>query len=56
MRGTRIEMEVEICTTNLANKTKCMNTIAWKKLDSLWRHIVVTASAICEVKPEHPRL
>jgi hypothetical protein len=26
MRGTRIEMEVEICATNLANKTKCMST------------------------------
>jgi hypothetical protein len=31
MRGTRIEKEVEICATNLANKTKCMskNTKKW---------------------------
>jgi hypothetical protein len=28
LRGNRIEKEVEICGTNLANKTKCMNTIA----------------------------
>jgi hypothetical protein len=28
MRGTRIENEVEICATNLANKTKCMYTNA----------------------------
>jgi hypothetical protein len=26
MRGTRREKEVEICATNLANKTNCMNT------------------------------
>jgi hypothetical protein len=26
MHGTRIENEVEICATNLANKTKCMST------------------------------
>jgi hypothetical protein len=30
MRGTRIEKEVEMCSTNLANKTKCMNTNAKK--------------------------
>jgi hypothetical protein len=30
MRGTRIEKEVEICATNLANKTKCMSTNAKK--------------------------
>jgi hypothetical protein len=31
--GTRIEKEVEICATNLANKTKCRSTNAkkWKK-------------------------
>jgi hypothetical protein len=34
MRGTRIEKEVEICFTNLANKTKCMstNTKKWKTI------------------------
>jgi hypothetical protein len=33
MRGTEIEKEVEICATNLANKTKCMSTHAkkWEK-------------------------
>jgi hypothetical protein len=30
MRGTRIEKEVQICATNLANKTKCMSTNAKK--------------------------
>jgi hypothetical protein len=30
MRGTRIEMEVEIYATNLANITKCMSTNAQK--------------------------
>jgi hypothetical protein len=28
MRETRIEKEVEICATNLANETKCMSTNA----------------------------
>jgi hypothetical protein len=28
--GTGIENEVEICATNLTNKTKCMNTNAMK--------------------------
>jgi hypothetical protein len=34
MRGTRIEKEVEICATNLANKTKCMSTNPnkWEKI------------------------
>jgi hypothetical protein len=33
MRGTRIEKGVEICATNLTNKTMCMNTNAkkWEK-------------------------
>jgi hypothetical protein len=31
MRGTRIEKEVEICATNLTNKTKCMSTNAKKR-------------------------
>jgi hypothetical protein len=30
MLGTRIERDVEICATNLANKTKCMSTNAKK--------------------------
>jgi hypothetical protein len=30
MHGTRIEMEVEICATNLAQETKCMSTNAKK--------------------------
>jgi hypothetical protein len=30
MRGSRIEKQVEICATNLANKAKCMNTNAKK--------------------------
>jgi hypothetical protein len=28
MRGTGIEEEVEICATNITNKTKCMSTNA----------------------------
>jgi hypothetical protein len=33
MHGTRIEKEVEICATNLANRSKCVSTNAkkWKK-------------------------
>jgi hypothetical protein len=34
MRGTGIEKEVEICATNLTNKSKCKNTIA-KKLENI---------------------
>jgi hypothetical protein len=30
MRGTGIEKEVEICATNITNKTKCMSTNAMK--------------------------
>jgi hypothetical protein len=30
MRGTWTEKEVEICATNLANKSKCMNINAKK--------------------------
>jgi hypothetical protein len=37
MRGTRIEKEVEIYATNLANKTKCMSTNANK-----WKNSVKT--------------
>jgi hypothetical protein len=34
MRGTRIEKELEICATNLANETKWMSTNAkkWKTI------------------------
>jgi hypothetical protein len=41
MRGTRIENEVEIHATNLANKTKCMSTNAekWKNYPGLRRLI-----------------
>jgi hypothetical protein len=28
MSGTGIEKEIEICGTNIANKTKCMSTTA----------------------------
>jgi hypothetical protein len=34
MRGTRIEKEVEIYATSIANETKCMNTNAWKNGNS----------------------
>jgi mannitol/fructose-specific phosphotransferase system IIA component len=39
MRGTGIEKEVEICATNITNKTKCMSTTA-KKLKKivLWNN------------------
>jgi hypothetical protein len=37
MRGTGIEKELEICATNITNKTKCMSTHAkeWKKSASI---------------------
>jgi hypothetical protein len=45
MRGTGIEKEVEICATNLTNRTKCMSTHAkkWKKLceDMSWHKALV---------------
>jgi hypothetical protein len=46
MRRTRREKEVEICATNLTNKTKCMSTNAkkWKTLCAdflLWKKNVV---------------
>jgi hypothetical protein len=33
MRGTGIEKEVDICATNITNKTECMSTHAkeWKR-------------------------
>jgi hypothetical protein len=45
MRGTRIEGELEIYATNLANKAKCMGTNI-KKWKNLWRYVVSTASTI----------
>jgi hypothetical protein len=63
MRGNGIELEVEICATNITNKTKCMSTNAkkWGNIcgdmgKHLWRHVVSTISAISGVKPEHSRL
>jgi hypothetical protein len=56
MHGTRIEKEVEICATNLANKTKCMSTNAKKCGKNLRRHLLFTISEICGVKAEHSRL
>jgi hypothetical protein len=55
MRGTRIEKEVEICATNLTNKTKCMriNAKNWEK--HLLRHVGSNTGPICGVKPEHSR-
>jgi hypothetical protein len=31
MHGTGIEREVDICATNVPNKTKCMSTNAMKR-------------------------
>jgi hypothetical protein len=42
MIGTKIEKEVQICATNLANETKCMSTNA-KKL----KKNVKTCSTYC---------
>jgi hypothetical protein len=55
MRGTGIEKEVEICATNLANKTKCMSTSAKKWGEKNVKNVVSITSAICGVKPEHWR-
>jgi hypothetical protein len=35
MRGTVIEKEVEICATNITNKTKCMSTNVMKQREKL---------------------
>jgi hypothetical protein len=35
MRGTRLEKEVAIYATNLANNTKCMSTNAQKKCERI---------------------
>jgi hypothetical protein len=42
MRGTGIEKEVEICATNITNKTKCMSTNAKR-----WN------SAVCQRRAGH---
>jgi citrate synthase len=55
MSGTGMENEVEICATNITNKTKCKSIIE-KKWKKTVRHVVSTTSAICGVKPEHSRL
>jgi hypothetical protein len=42
MRGTGMEKEVEICATNITNKTKCKSTIA-KKLspaELAWSRVI----------------
>jgi hypothetical protein len=41
MRGTGMEKEVEICATEITDKTKCKSTIA-KKWKNLLRHVVST--------------
>jgi hypothetical protein len=33
MRGSRIQKEIEILATYLANKTKCMSTSVQKKME-----------------------
>jgi hypothetical protein len=55
MRGTGIEKAVEICATNITNKTKCTSTHA-KKWENFVKTCTNTTSAICGVKPEHSRL
>jgi hypothetical protein len=55
MRGTRIEKEVEICATDLANKTKCMNANA-KKWKKFLKTCLSTANTICGVKSKPSRL
>jgi hypothetical protein len=46
MRGNGIEEEVEICATNILNKTKCMSNYA-KKLKKFVKTCSNTTSAIC---------
>jgi hypothetical protein len=40
MRGNRIEKQVEICATNLANKSNCMSNNAKKWEKSVKTYIV----------------
>jgi hypothetical protein len=55
MRGTGIEKAVEICATNITNKTECTSTHA-KKWETFLKTCSNTTSDICGVKPEHLRL
>jgi hypothetical protein len=47
MHGTGMEKEVEICATNITNKTKCKNIIA-KKWNGFQKRIIM--------KPQKPEL
>jgi hypothetical protein len=49
IRGTRIETEVEIYATNLANKKKVHQLPCIEKLENQWRRVVPNASVICVV-------
>jgi hypothetical protein len=40
VRGTGIEKDVEIYATNLANKTKCMNTSAHEKEEKMEKFVL----------------
>jgi hypothetical protein len=42
MHGTGIEKEVEICATNITNKTKCMSTNGkkWNEVSNTQRRSV----------------
>jgi hypothetical protein len=46
MHGTGIEKYVEIYATNLANKTKCMNTNAQEKEEKMEKFVTI-CSAHC---------
>jgi hypothetical protein len=45
MRETRIEKEVEICATNLANKIKCMNTNAKKWGENIYAAVTMDSAS-----------
>jgi hypothetical protein len=47
MHGTRIEKEVEICATNLANKTKCKSMNA-KEMEKLCEDIYLPLAPTVE--------
>jgi hypothetical protein len=62
MRGTGLEKEVEICATNITNKTKCMSTHAKKSKPSkkrstkkageayhVWKHITHNLQSVCDL-------
>jgi hypothetical protein len=50
MCGTGIEKEVEICATNITNKTKRMSTNV-TKWGKNCEDVISATSAICGVKP-----